>query len=51
MSLSIEKGCEKTTEGFGLDEQFLDKDAEEEFLLRVAIKELKMMIRSLKMRN
>ena len=42
MSLSIEKGWEKTTEGFGLDEQLLDKDAEEEFLLRVAINELKL---------
>ena len=44
MSLSIKKGWEKTslTEGFGLDEQLLDKDAEEEFLLRVAINELKL---------
>ena len=44
MSLSIKKGWEKTslTGGFGLDEQLLDKDAEEEFLLRVAINELKL---------
>ena len=44
MSLSIKKGWEKTslTEVFGLDEQSLDKDAEEEFLLRVAINELKL---------
>ena len=44
MSLSIKKGWEKTsfTQGFGLDEQLLDKDAEEEFLLQVAINELKL---------
>ena len=44
MSLSIKKEWEKTsfTEEFGLDEQLLDKDAEEEFLLQVAINELKL---------
>ena len=44
MSLSIKKGWEKTsfTQGFSLDEQLLDNDAEEEFLLRVAINELKL---------
>ena len=30
------------TEGFSLDEQLMDKDAEEEFLLRVALNELKL---------
>ena len=41
---AIKKGWEKTslTEGFSLDEQLMDKDAEEEFLLRVALNELKL---------
>ena len=40
----MKKGWEKTslTEGFSLDEQLMDKDAEEEFLLRVALNELKL---------
>ena len=44
ISLSIKKGWEKIsfTERFDLDEQLLDKDAEEEFLLQVAINELKL---------
>ena len=41
---AIKKGWEKTslTEGFSLDEQLMDKDAEEEFLLRVALNEVKL---------
>ena len=40
---AINKGWEKSlTEGFSLDEQLMDKDAEEEFLLRVALNELKL---------
>ena len=40
----IIQGWEKTTltEGFSLDEQLMDKDAEEEFLLRVALNEVKL---------
>ena len=43
-NLENQDGWEKTslTEGFSLDEQLMDKDAEEEFLLRVALNELKL---------
>ena len=42
LQLKICSKITSLTEGFSLDEQLMDKDAEEEFLLRVAFNELKL---------